>query len=603
VAKVRVAVLGTVGKAVFLDPDATNGATIGLNLRLPNGYVPSLEELAEIICSYCTPVQSTTNIWNTIYNIPENIVQIGGLDCCDSIPIRRCTVDTPATEECTYTPVEPAELFQAPVYDELTSGERTGSGLYEDLDGILWQQGLESGSTSSTAVIFNESGVNHYKMFLRSIDPATETELTNEEFLYPTDENRAGTHYVFPVHNSKKTQLVFHASSPSYWYWSVDGVASAEIQPSELIDPSDTAYYFRGHTSGFAKHHNPNVGVYNFSGRAASPLRKGIVRYASNGIDEMPGATPLNAAIINDTSIAAGSARILGFDSEDRLYVEADGELLCYTPDLVEVWRHPVPTDETFGTLTPYAVFSDGAVLAARSSSPPSNTQTRWYDISDPENWVYISSTANNTLSIGLLIAYNQCEGMYTASAQGLTACTVDCVEIPASEANITWECLDPGPLDMVECGFPVKVCDDSGILGDYWKFVDLSAAGGETSRVEITNADASEDGGPIFDLRPVEQAEGGTLQVMTVDAWGRVVESRAATVDDLPSSGPLQVRPMHIMAVNEPNAGDVLTYYTAELFRWADPSEFGGGGGGEGGSGLNMLEGGELNMLPFPTE
>jgi hypothetical protein len=41
--KVRVAVAGTIGKTIVIDTDA--GATIGVNLKLPDGSVPTLEQL------------------------------------------------------------------------------------------------------------------------------------------------------------------------------------------------------------------------------------------------------------------------------------------------------------------------------------------------------------------------------------------------------------------------------------------------------------------------------------------------------------------------------------------------------------------------------
>lgn len=48
-AKVRVPVIGTVGKAIRINPDATEGAQIGTDLQLPNGLIPDLAELARAL--------------------------------------------------------------------------------------------------------------------------------------------------------------------------------------------------------------------------------------------------------------------------------------------------------------------------------------------------------------------------------------------------------------------------------------------------------------------------------------------------------------------------------------------------------------------------
>lgn len=98
-AKVRVAVLGTVGKAVFINPAATDGATIGTNLRLPNGTVPSLEELAAIICEYCAGRPVGRVYWQDIFGIPRNIRQLARLDCCGII-VRVCDDEAGTSFTC-----------------------------------------------------------------------------------------------------------------------------------------------------------------------------------------------------------------------------------------------------------------------------------------------------------------------------------------------------------------------------------------------------------------------------------------------------------------------------------------------------------------------
>ena len=74
------------------------------------------------------------------------------------------------------------------------------------------------------------------------------------------------------------------------------------------------------------------------------------------------------------------------------------------------------------------------------------------------------------------------------------------------------------------------------------WRCMELQTVGGSQSRITIQNP-AAQGGDPIFDLREVEQAEGGTPKAITVDAWGRVVESRALVAADIepfiPESSP----------------------------------------------------------------
>lgn len=80
--KVRVPVLGTVGKSVLIESRATPGATIGRDLRLPDGRVPSLSELAAALAVPSAPptgsgVQATT--WSLILQRPANLLSLAAL--------------------------------------------------------------------------------------------------------------------------------------------------------------------------------------------------------------------------------------------------------------------------------------------------------------------------------------------------------------------------------------------------------------------------------------------------------------------------------------------------------------------------------------------
>lgn len=60
---VKVPIAGTVGKAIRVESDATVGAIIGRNLRLPDGSTPTLAELA-LALSLGTTAPTVTNTGN-----------------------------------------------------------------------------------------------------------------------------------------------------------------------------------------------------------------------------------------------------------------------------------------------------------------------------------------------------------------------------------------------------------------------------------------------------------------------------------------------------------------------------------------------------------
>jgi hypothetical protein len=74
--KVRVVVYGTVGKAVTVNPDATDGAIVGENLRLPDGTVVTLDMLRGQAAQTGT---AGATIWRLVREIPANIVEAENL--------------------------------------------------------------------------------------------------------------------------------------------------------------------------------------------------------------------------------------------------------------------------------------------------------------------------------------------------------------------------------------------------------------------------------------------------------------------------------------------------------------------------------------------
>lgn len=80
VGKTKVPVAGTIGKAVYIDPNATVGADIGLNLRL-NGAVVSLAQLAQALGVNNNKASTfAATLWKLVGEIPPNIVDIAALN-------------------------------------------------------------------------------------------------------------------------------------------------------------------------------------------------------------------------------------------------------------------------------------------------------------------------------------------------------------------------------------------------------------------------------------------------------------------------------------------------------------------------------------------
>ena len=82
-AKIKIPIPGTVGKSVRVDPDANEGATIGRDLRLPDGSVPTLAALAAALVGAATIAPQanavSNTLWNLIREVPENVQQVQAL--------------------------------------------------------------------------------------------------------------------------------------------------------------------------------------------------------------------------------------------------------------------------------------------------------------------------------------------------------------------------------------------------------------------------------------------------------------------------------------------------------------------------------------------
>jgi hypothetical protein len=79
--RVRIPVIGTVGKSISIDPKATVGATIGTDLHLPDGTVPTLAQLQTLFGG--TTQQSQTpglspTLWSLINEMPSDALSVLG---------------------------------------------------------------------------------------------------------------------------------------------------------------------------------------------------------------------------------------------------------------------------------------------------------------------------------------------------------------------------------------------------------------------------------------------------------------------------------------------------------------------------------------------
>ena len=78
-AEVRIPVANTVGKTVRINPNATVGAHIGKDLKLPDGTVPSLAELASALASEAVDVERTRSFRQLIDQIANSQVPVGAV--------------------------------------------------------------------------------------------------------------------------------------------------------------------------------------------------------------------------------------------------------------------------------------------------------------------------------------------------------------------------------------------------------------------------------------------------------------------------------------------------------------------------------------------
>ena len=78
-AKVRVPVANTAGKSVQINSDATAGATIGVNLKLPDGTTPSLTELAAALATEAVAAGQTRSFQQLIDSIAPGQVPVGAV--------------------------------------------------------------------------------------------------------------------------------------------------------------------------------------------------------------------------------------------------------------------------------------------------------------------------------------------------------------------------------------------------------------------------------------------------------------------------------------------------------------------------------------------
>ena len=496
--KVRVAILGTVGKAVFIDPNANRGATIGTDLRLPDGSVPSLRRLAEIICSYCDPVEPAPIIWKYVYEIPDNLRQIADLDCCGII-VRDCTAGE--DQEVYDDTLEPEVILSYPAWEAPAKQENLPLQFSLGREAVGYRQQAIDRGTAQAPVVTTIDGTRYFRRWQRLIDEngAVSGEASA---LHPTINNSTSVRI-----SEAKGSGWLHATSQNgvgttgdISAWVVNGVIG-----NRPINPALGTDTYASHSLPL---YAPGHGVFAFQKSNTDTGQYSVLALFPCSVDASPPSNPTRYYKWPDGT-GAFTRRIIGSD-EGHVYVYDNEDIVRFTADLTErtvltsiselpdlpgeallnkVESSLLTCGRYFGMNVTTAVFADNDIKLWDVSVPGSPTKVGSFPIDGGTNLNYVIDSN-------------------TAHLQG---------------ANKIWQ-VCPGDIVIPAAG-------------TVWRCMELQAAGGAESRITIENPRA-QGADPIFDLREVEQAEGGTPQAITVDAWGRVVESRELTSEDIEAIG-----------------------------------------------------------------
>jgi len=77
--RIRVPIVGGLNKSVVIESGATAGAQIGVNLKAPDGSIPSLTQLATLLGVGSVSSLASNVIWQRILQIPPNVTSIAAL--------------------------------------------------------------------------------------------------------------------------------------------------------------------------------------------------------------------------------------------------------------------------------------------------------------------------------------------------------------------------------------------------------------------------------------------------------------------------------------------------------------------------------------------
>lgn len=618
--KHRVRLLGSIGKAITLE-------------RQPRVLIPS------------TPIPPSQN---PIFQWP-NLDQLARLDCCDQLIIQRCDPGGAGEEVCV---TEPAPVTETLRYARANVGD-------DNLSTKAALNGTDVGEVYVGPVVQTptlDGGVYRVSMQRRSwsreTPPATIPALDTFWVTAPVPNASQNVRRYEITGSSRLQVLEQRVGTPNYHSWVLDGVTQPGYlgtvpSSNPLWQNESTDLFFVQTFAGSVKRrlYVPGSGVYMTLFDQFDDDVNGIVRY--------PGAEGAVPALTPDASIVLGlrdtntTIEFVGYD-DDHVYVftgpptsvlSGNATLHKVRRDLSAVvatrsWGNfitfPVngitlPNEDSL-EFSSIMVAGNGSYLLANGSGQGGNDEhsSRAYVLDLDQVFSGVTPTVlgwfnpsgdGGSRAMVSASKLSECEVLFVNPSNSIgasaiaaaTFCEIVCTTTPPGPPTRYWECIDPGPLALdLGCYGPVAKVEGATPGEDEWRCYEFEAAGGENSRITIANPAVQEAGNPIWDLREVTQVVAGTPQAITVDAWGRVSESRPLTAGDItalvPPPPPLQITPSMIVAINAPSQGDVLTYWTANFFRWASPSEFGGGGGPIGGAAeLNMTSSFELNMLPLP--
>ena len=446
--------------------------------------------------------ENSTHIHTPFVPLPElanNLAQIADLDCCGII-VRDCGAGEPLPPPPPDATFGPNYIAQAPDTRFFPHGARyeygPPGGVY---DGNVREQKLVKNNVFSGSPYLYTQRV--WKL-------STETQVSIIEREIPKPDFGSGR----VVLNSGRISLHWSTTGVGslFKFWAVDGIRKATdvVWPDGLQPSLQSASEGAGARMSYLV---PGRGVYvamqNISGV------RFVARYPVGEDGSYPADTH-DALIQVDP---AGSTTAIHY----FIGVALDGQPLRIA-DLGGTNVFELDADLT--TSTPLAPVPSSGGSAQRRTVRTERQNLYFSETSDTFGTAVIFDMSTDPPT--------RLESGFNPESEIGGAGDGSGFMIPIYDEMVYWT----GPGTVWEFAGAGNLYDATPVSSEIkWRCFELTAAGGSQSRITIEHPRAQYDQNPIFDLREVTQTEGGTPQAMTVDAWGRVVESRALVAGDIP--------------------------------------------------------------------